>query len=68
MRLAKHISIIHVESDINALSALLLEEIAGIKLRLREALHVHELIHGGAIPDPPSISLAIQLEQVNLAT
>ena len=53
MCLTKHIAIIHVESNINALSALLLEEIAGVKLRLREALHVYELIHGGAIPNPP---------------
>jgi hypothetical protein len=54
MRSAEHISIIHIESNINALPVLFLEEVARIKLRLREPLNIHELIH--VLPDvgPPT--------------
>ena len=54
-RSAEHISIIHIESDIDALSALLLKEVARVKLRLSEALHVDELVDSRAVPDSTRI-------------
>eukprot|EP00966_Prymnesium_polylepis_P158313 3659353-Prymnesium_polylepis.1 len=56
----KHVPVIDIQRDVNALSVGDLEEVARVEIRLGEALDVHELIHRCAVPNAPGVGLAVQ--------
>eukprot|EP00966_Prymnesium_polylepis_P201839 4676605-Prymnesium_polylepis.1 len=55
--LTQHVPIIDVQRDVYALIVGNLKEVARVELGLREALDVHELVHGSAIPYAPGVGL-----------